>query len=286
MTKSVTAGDYNQNCYEGQEKRVARAETYVFYPDLFFLTGLCFNFLALGLAAVLGKYPLRIPRLVAAAAAGSACSCAFAVFPVLPRAGEFAVTVIFVGGAMSAAAFSLKDLCGLARGGGLLFLASSVLGGGFLLFKRSLRLTDGESLLLLTAFAAVCGAFFREAGREHAHGGKRYPVRLYGRGGCRRFSALADSGNRLREPGSGKPVSVVFSEDLKGLAGASPGLLLIPYRSVGTESGMLAAFVADRMEIETETGVRTVERPIVAAAKEPLSKDGDFTMLLPEELLF
>ena len=59
----------------------------------------------------------------------------------------------------------------------------------------------------------------------------------------------------------------------------------IPYRSVGKEQGMLTGIVFERMEIFRDSGVLTVEKPVVAVAREPLSADGSFTMLLPEELV-
>ena len=55
--------------------------------------------------------------------------------------------------------------------------------------------------------------------------------------------------------------------------------------TVGKEQGMLTGIVFERMEIFRDSGVLTVEKPVVAVAREPLSADGSFTMLLPEELV-
>lgn len=265
---------------------MAASERYEFYIDLFFLTDFYLNTLALGLTAFMGRKPVQIRRIFLAAAFGSLFNCALEVYPLSSAALELFLAAVPCGSMMTSIAFFIKKPRELVLTSALLLLSSVILGGGFLFLKQSLGCSDGECLLLLGAFGAGTMLFFWDARREHARGRKRYPVRLCHQGKCLEFLALADSGNRLREPGSGKPVSIVFENDLEGLADAVPGILYIPFRSVGTDRGMLTGRVFERMEIVTEEGVRIVEKPIVAAAKEPLTTNGDFSMLLPETLIF
>ena len=97
---------------------------------------------------------------------------------------------------------------------------------------------------------------------------------------------MADSGNRLVEPMTGKPVSIIAAVDAKEFLGEKAGVLMIPYRAVGTENGMLPGVLFDRMEvISKECGSIWIERPIVAISKEPLFFGKDFTMILPECLV-
>lgn len=79
-------------------------------------------------------------------------------------------------------------------------------------------------------------------------------MRLFYRGEQREFKALADSGNRLREPVSGRPVSVVYVGDLKGFCDSVDGVVYIPYRAVGTRAGLLPAVIFEKMEIVWEKG--------------------------------
>ena len=125
----------------------------------------------------------------------------------------------------------------------------------------------------------VEGAFGTDRGRE------RFLVRLFYRGEQREFKALADSGNRLREPVSGKPVSVVYIGDLKGFCDSVDGVVYIPYRAVGTRAGLLPAVIFEKMEIVWEKRTVEIQRPVVAVAREPLSGDGGFTMLIPEQFV-
>lgn len=97
---------------------------------------------------------------------------------------------------------------------------------------------------------------------------------------------MADSGNRLVEPVTGKPVSIIAVADAKEFLGEKVGVLMIPYRAVGTKNGMLPGVIFDRMEIMSgESGSIRIERPIVAISKEPLFFRKDFTMILSECLV-
>jgi len=96
---------------------------------------------------------------------------------------------------------------------------------------------------------------------------------------------MEDSGNRLVEPVTGKPVSIIAAADAKEFGSEPAGVLMIPYRAVGTKSGMLPGILFDRMEImDGENRSVRIDRPVVAVSKEPLFFRKDFTMILPESL--
>lgn len=93
--------------------------------------------------------------------------------------------------------------------------------------------------------------FFREAGNAFV------PVEIGTPDGIVKFSALRDTGNTLRDPVSGEPVTVVGGKTARLLSGLTASQLadpvsamaalkrqdlrLIPYRTVGKASGMLLA---------------------------------------------
>ena len=68
-------------------------------------------------------------------------------------------------------------------------------------------------------------------------GKTRYQVRLFLNEKSKEFTAMADSGNRLVEPVTGKPVSIIAAGDAKEFLGEKAGVLMIPYRAVGTDGG-------------------------------------------------
>ena len=173
----------------------------------------------------------------------------------------------------------------LLKADGLLLGAACILGGSLFSLKEIFWLTDWESLAAASGAADMAGLFFKRALRERERGRERFLVRLFYRGEQREFKALADSGNRLREPVSGRPVSVVYVGDLKGFCDSVDGVVYIPYRAVGTRAGLLPAVIFEKMEILWEKRTVEIQRPVVAVAREPLSGDGGFTMLIPEQFV-
>ena len=258
---------------------------FIWYADVFFLTELLRNYFLLCLTAAFEKRnPFRL-RLILAAAAGSCGSILFLLIPALRRPVCIPAAAAALGSLMVFLAFPINGKRAAVRLLGFLFASAAVMSGGLSFFRQFFYLTELESLLCMGAVMAGLAAFFWAGAQSRRLGTLRYPVRLYYRGKEKEFMALADSGNRLREPVTGKPVSVISYEDCRGFCDTLSAVFCIPYRSVGKEQGMLTGIVFERMEIFRDSGVLTVEKPVVAVAREPLSADGSFTMLLPEELV-
>ena len=103
-----------------------------------------------------------------------------------------------------------------------------------------------------------------------------------------KLTALQDTGNSLCDPVTGGPVLVVDSATavlLTGLSpdqiskpvetmGTIPGLRLIPYRSVGTENGLMLGLRLQDVKIGSWKGSR-----VVAFAPGRLSREGEYQAL-------
>ena len=103
-----------------------------------------------------------------------------------------------------------------------------------------------------------------------------------------RLTALQDTGNTLRDPITGKNVLVVGADvagELMGLTreqlcspvesmGALPGLLLIPYSSVGSSSGFMLAIRLQNVKIGTWQG-----STLVAFAPDIFRSEGAYQAL-------
>ncbi len=273
---------------------------YEFYIDVFFLADFYLNLLSLFLSAALLRQKLRLGRLCLAAAIGSFWNCLFLVFPVIPPKMELLVTAVVVGGIMLTVAFrelipdfkhsallSFEKTGGwlwrLLRAEACLLLSSGLLSGCLMFSSQHFYLSDVESLAFAGLLCLPVERFLRKRYKNGRIGDHRYRVRLYYQGNVRSFCALTDSGNRLRVPETGGPVSLISYKDCTGFCDTVSGGFYIPYRAVGTEKGLLFAMWFEKMEIETEENTITIENPAVAIVKESLSANGDFTMILPEE---
>lgn len=107
--------------------------------------------------------------------------------------------------------------------------------------------------------------------------------------------ALFDSGNQLKEPITGKYVSIIEWEEVKKLfdvdwdfseiANYAEELKLwvVPFNSLGNPSGMLFAFLADNVSICEEH--KTADRTFIGIYGGKLSKNGEYHALINAGLL-
>lgn len=114
------------------------------------------------------------------------------------------------------------------------------------------------------------GVFFLTRYAFGPPGKKLLPVTLSGNGKLLRLTALADTGNQLRDPITGRSVLVVSCETARELTGLTreqlrhplqtmtaaplPGLRLIPYQAVGAENGLLLAMGVPMVEVGGRKG--------------------------------
>lgn len=255
---------------------------YEFFIDLFFLTDLIFNLMSLFLTALFLRRRISFCRLGLGAAIGSLWNCFLVLCPVFPGGLEILLTVIGIGSLMTATAYSLRVPKTILQADTALLAASAVVGGAAGFCREHLWLTDWEAMALTGIVCMGCGCFFQHTMREREIGKERYPVWLYYRGKKKEFLGLVDSGNRLCVPETGKPVSLISQKDCTGFCERVSGGFYVPYRAVGTRDGLLFAIIFEKMEIWKDGAQITIESPVVAVTKEPLSVDDAFSILIPE----
>ncbi|MCM1091941.1 MAG: sigma-E processing peptidase SpoIIGA [Butyrivibrio sp.] len=82
-------------------------------------------------------------------------------------------------------------------------------------------------------------------------------------------TALLDSGNSLREPVSGKPVSVIDRGLYRALWGEEEiPYRVVPYHSIGKAGGILPGYLLPMMEVELDGVVRRLQNVYVAVCEE------------------
>lgn len=257
------------------------------------------------------RVPLR--RLALGAASGTAC------FLVLPTAGAPLPAAASLAGAcclMVAATFGARPARALFTAAavfhGVAFVAAGAgaLAAGLLGEPAAPQPVAGAAAAL-AVIAAIAAVGLHSARRMAVLAALQ--VRLELRFGDRwvTLNGLVDTGNHLREPVGRLPVVLAWHGALRGvlpsslqpilqrlaggeledagrLAALDPRwgarLRLIPFRSVGTEHGLLAGLRADAMRVEAAGRPPVDAGPVVVAlAAAPLAGEGDFEALVPAD---
>ena len=89
-----------------------------------------------------------------------------------------------------------------------------------------------------------------------------------------------DTGNRLRDPVSGRPVHVADRKLLEELCPGTDRVTMIPYRTIDGGGSVLGAVTLDRMEAVQGTRSLVYERPLVAASPASLKMRNGCRILL------
>lgn len=97
--------------------------------------------------------------------------------------------------------------------------------------------------------------------------------------------ALEDTGNSLREPYKGRPVSVLQYNVIKQILTGNEKCFLIPFKSVGSQNGILTGITVDYMEIKNRDINLKISNPVLGIYKGMFNNDKKYQMLLNSEFI-
>lgn len=260
---------------------------YELYIDVLFLENLMLDYLLLSLLRKLLKCPGGRLRRLLAAALGSAGTCLLYAFSLERTLPGYLLLYVVLSVAMVKAGLRIQGKRMLAKAVFLLYAQSVALGGLFSWAAEHVRFPVypflGITLLSFTLLSVGAEYLFRLRSTEQ----NLCQVVLQFQGRSISVKALKDTGNRLREPVFGKPVSILTQKRKEELCqGAEVLCYPVPFHSIGKANGILQAFYADCMYIQTQEGqIRIWERPLLGITKEPLSSKEEYDMILHPELL-
>lgn len=269
------------------------------YPDVVFLVNFFMDFFLLWLLRIVLKLKGSRIRLAAGSAAGAFLSVlAFLAWLFWSPGGILGMLLwgcaaAGTGGVMVAVSYSLDGIREYFRAAAGLFFGAAITegvlewGGMLLFFTKGEFFQTGVFGLAGTLFFLAGGCLaahmlwkgIQEASRERSC---RYQVTLY----CRNKKATAegflDTGNRLRDPISGRPVHVADRKLLEELNPGTEKCLIIPYRTIDGGGSVLKAVSLDRMEAVQGKRRMVYQRPLVAASPKELRMKNGCRILLHE----
>jgi len=253
--------------------------TYVIYPDVLFAVNFLLNLVVLkAMSRMLNKTipPLRI---ITGAALGATYSCLMLMLPSGYYGIKVFCTYVVVAQVMLYVTFGKCNTREGVRRLALLYvityLLSGILNGLYYVFGfRNIILTL-ITFIILKICVEIC-IYYRNKRKQFYDvvielGDNKISVR-----------AFLDTGNSLREPISGKTVSIIEEVYIKKLIdniNLSTKYRYIPFHSIGKEKGALDGIEADCMHIDG----KTIDKPILAVYTGKLSVSGEYNMLLNNE---
>ncbi len=98
------------------------------------------------------------------------------------------------------------------------------------------------------------------------------------------LTALSDSGNLLRDPYTGKAVSMIDRSVYETAYGAAQAVRLIPYESLGCRHGLLEAVTIEELSYAYGNGTKTIKRAVLGLADHALFEKKPYQMIInPQE---
>lgn len=292
----------------------------VYLDVLFFINGLM-DFLVLTLLSAIFGYRGTVKNRVLASILGGVLACLVFVLRPYQNGMAQAFSSLLISGIMVMVAYGFCGIKGFIKrllclyliaygfGGAILWFFQETKGGYFLLLL--MRTTSIRNLYLKSFLFISIGVFFlllvlfgigKMAKEEQQF---LYPVTLLLEGGVVHTIGLLDTGNRLREPRTGRAVLVGELDSLyKGLKKETAEWLLayfegrgereeekkvpeelywIPFSSVGKKEGKLPAVCCDRV-IVAKNGEMEKGNVFVAITNQRLSPTKEYFLLLHTDL--
>lgn len=229
-------------------------------------------------------------RVICISGAGAGLFCFLLLIPGIPVIIRRFMGPVIIQMVMMAAVFRAKDICILLQGSGYMFMYAFAFGGIMKFLFQSvpfLHSRQEESWVVLgTGIVGYYALSWWIEQMKRVRNNHYYEVRLLGYGNEITLKALSDTGNSLKEPISGKPVSMVEEGLLEQLTDIKlpERFRVIPYHSVGRNNGIMEGYEIPEMIIEGDKENIRYKKVIVGISKTRLSSNGKYQMILHPDL--
>ncbi len=277
---------------------------YELYIDVLFGVNMIMDFFLLSLTGRLLGSHAAFWRICLGSVAGAAAVCAVIWLRLPDTVWRSVLLYGGVNSLMILISFGGRRRTDFIRSFICLYIGGFLLGGIYQWLSVNIR----NFLMLSTMSYIILTLVMHLYKRLRIHKQSIYNVTLCINGKTKAVRALNDTGNSLRDPLSGRPVSILeagvvnellseqeqqmlssmshFQAMAETSAAAGTGLKMhfIPYRSVGKKDGMMPGIFLEKMYVGGTDGY-VIENPVIAVCQEPLASDEHYQMILHPELV-
>lgn len=259
------------------------------YLDMFFLINMGMNFVILLTESFFQNRRIELRRLLLTSTLAAGVACLTVIMGIHRIIVFFVFYYVAVSAVIVRLAFGKTTIGTLIRNILFYYTIAFVLGGLLIQVKELLPFSLSSVAVLGTAsiFLLFIRWILPKYRKWQSGAGTYYRVRLFYDGRSVTGNALWDTGNHLREPFTGEPVMLGEKRLLSRLwkTEEEPIQRMIPFHSVGKETGILRIFQVDYAEVKMESQWCRVKNPWVAICDHYLSSDGEYEMILHPEML-
>lgn len=250
--------------------------TYEWYVDIFFLTSFLMDLTGILTAAICCSVPVRIGKMLLICAVSVFLSIVLLIC--IPSYLIFRLVIYLVVHPLAAALiFSPKGWGTYLRLLLTVYLVFFVVGG----VQESVRIqTGGDSDALLICSGIFAAASFLIYMQRQKTMQYVCSVDLWMDGKKVTILAYADSGNLLRNPFNGKPVSILEQDIMKQWDTKELEVKKIPYRTISEEQSFLDVVTLDRMDIHSKGTLKQIKAPEIGLRPGRMMKRPPVQMLL------
>ena len=294
----------------------------IVYPDVLILQNFFMNYLLLYLVNRMCSCKAKTWRLALGAFIG-ALYVLVVFLPELQSLYSL-IMKVFVSVLMIVIAFSPYRLSRFLKLFVIFYIEAFILGGCIIAiiylsnyniqFTNNVFVTGNSFVRNFIIIGSVLGIAAVKLGFDYfegyySGGRNRVPLEIITTKGTSLIMALIDTGNSLKDPVTNSPVIIVyymavldilpeeikkaacngmsFQELQKALMGSSykNRIRIIPYKALGTDSGILVGIRADRAVARVKKKAFAVDNPVIALYEKPLSSGGEYDGLIYPELI-
>ena len=257
---------------------------YELYVDVLFLVNFMMDYILLLIVRRMLQCTATHGRICIGAFLGSLLTCTVVILPIPYTFVKLILFHVFVNTCMIRVGLKIKNIRSFLKAIIMLYIGSILLGGIMEAFRQYVRVGSLFFVIAILGYYIVLGiwkfiSYMQRWNQCHCKvdlylGDKKYQIK-----------GLIDTGNALRDPISGKPVSILDRAMAKRFFGEEylKDVRYVPYQTIGKKAGVLPAVQFERMCIWKDTPC-WVEKPLIAISEEAISIGGEYEMILNPNL--
>lgn len=257
---------------------------YVLYLDVYVLESVLLNLILLMFTLIMMGRRIRFIRLLIAALLGGALS----VIPIIAgiNYGIFYILFVWITGLLMVIAALGGGKISEQMTGTMYFYVLSFVWNKLIAGLEKI-VGIGYVVGILTAIIMGIAIVYLCVKKKKEKRQTIYEVQIARQGRKVSIKALLDTGNALREPISGRPVSIIEKEAYEELhcEETQEKCRAIPYHSIGREHGMMKGIEVDELVIWEGKEPHVQKDAMVALYDGKLTTNGSYRMILHASLL-